>query len=285
MGIKPQSLAGQGQALCSLLPLPRGPCDNPLSGIFHAETVAQRGPWERCEGRHHPSLPPGTGLPLLGVLGPLFSVTPALRVGHGLFAQGHPPPAQGLVVGQGSGARSRWRALPGAAAPADSGCTLTCNMPTGEGRTQRVPSLPSARPCPEGVEQARLSSEALSHLPSAGNLTLRTLSLCRLRFLHSTGLPPERKAGGGRSLKSSFSFTQELPKYLRGFHKCSREDAIHLAGLIYKARFGDDRPQLASIPKILRELVPENLTRLMSPEEWKKVLVGGWGGGPWLLPL
>lgn len=71
-GVKPQSLAGQGQALCSLLPLPRGPCDNPLSGIFHAETVAQRGPWERCEGRHHPSLPPGTGLPLLGVSGPLL---------------------------------------------------------------------------------------------------------------------------------------------------------------------------------------------------------------------
>lgn len=58
-----------------------------------------------------------------------------------------------------------------------------------------------------------------------------------------------------------------------------------MAGLIYKARFGDDQSQLASIPKILRELVPENLTRLMSSEEWKKVLVGGWRRGPWLLPL
>lgn len=80
------------------------------------------------------------------------------------------------------------------------------------------------------------------------------------------------------------SFTQELPKYLRGFHKCSQEDAIHLAGLIYKAQFADDRSQLASIPKILRELVPENFTRLMSSEEWKKVLGKGWGGGPGLLP-
>lgn len=65
-------------------------------------------------------------------------------------------------------------------------------------------------------------------------------------------------------------YHQELPKYLRGFHKCSQEDAIHLAGLIYKAQFADDRSQLASIPKILRELVPENFTRLMSSEEWKK---------------
>lgn len=78
--------------------------------------------------------------------------------------------------------------------------------------------------------------------------------------------------------------TQELPKYLRGFHKCSREDAIHLAGLIYKAQFGNDQSQLASVPKILRELVPENLTRLMSSEEWKKV-PDGLGRGPGLLPL
>ncbi|XP_049743897.1 unconventional myosin-VIIb [Elephas maximus indicus] len=65
-------------------------------------------------------------------------------------------------------------------------------------------------------------------------------------------------------------YHQELPKYLRGFHKCSREDVLHLAGLIYKAQFDNDRSQLASIPKILRQLVPENLTRLMSSEEWKK---------------
>ncbi|XP_072818164.1 unconventional myosin-VIIb [Vicugna pacos] len=68
-------------------------------------------------------------------------------------------------------------------------------------------------------------------------------------------------------------YHQELPKYLRGFHKCSREDAVHLAGLIYKAQFDDDRSHLASIPKILKELVPENLTRLMSSEEWKKSIL------------
>lgn len=70
------------------------------------------------------------------------------------------------------------------------------------------------------------------------------------------------------------SATQELPKYLRGFHKCSREDVIHLAGLIYRAQFGNDPSQLAAVSKILKELVPQNLTRLMSSEEWKKVLQG-----------
>lgn len=75
------------------------------------------------------------------------------------------------------------------------------------------------------------------------------------------------------------SATQELPKYMRGFHKCSREDAIYLAGLIYKIQFGSDRSQMASVSKILKELVPQNLTRLMSSEEWKKVLNrAGWLG-------
>ncbi|XP_063114886.1 unconventional myosin-VIIb isoform X2 [Cavia porcellus] len=68
-------------------------------------------------------------------------------------------------------------------------------------------------------------------------------------------------------------YHQELPKYLRGFHKCSREDAVHLAGLIYKAQFDNDQSQLSSVPKILRDLVPENLTRLMSSEEWRKSLL------------
>lgn len=123
-----------------------------------------------------------------------------------------------------------------------------------------------------------------SGLPSAGHLTLMTLAFCGLGFLDGGGLPHEHEARRGCSLKSSLSFTQELPKYLRGFHKCSQEDAVHLAGLIYKAQFGDDRSQLASMPKVLRELVPENLTRLMSSEEWKKVFGRGWEGAPRLLP-
>lgn len=64
---------------------------------------------------------------------------------------------------------------------------------------------------------------------------------------------------------------QELPKYLRGYHKCSKDEAVQLAGLIYKVRFNNDRTQLATIPKILKELVPDNLLRAISSDEWKKV--------------
>lgn len=46
---------------------------------------------------------------------------------------------------------------------------------------------------------------------------------------------------------------------------------MQLAGLIYKAHYNNDRTQLAAIPKILKELVPDNLLRAVSPDEWRKV--------------
>ncbi|EMP42626.1 Myosin-VIIb [Chelonia mydas] len=69
---------------------------------------------------------------------------------------------------------------------------------------------------------------------------------------------------------------QELPKYLRGYHKCSKEEAVQIAGLIYKVRFDKDRSQQAAIPKMLKELVPDNLIRAMALEEWKKNIIGAY---------
>uniref|UniRef100_A0A8B9VAH4 Myosin VIIB n=1 Tax=Anas zonorhyncha TaxID=75864 RepID=A0A8B9VAH4_9AVES len=82
----------------------------------------------------------------------------------------------------------------------------------------------------------------------------------------------------GKDLKadSIFHYHQELPKYLRGYHKCSKDEAVQLAGLIYKVRFNNDRTQLAVIPKILKELVPENLLRAISTDEWKKSIIAAY---------
>ncbi|XP_063162991.1 unconventional myosin-VIIb isoform X2 [Candoia aspera] len=79
----------------------------------------------------------------------------------------------------------------------------------------------------------------------------------------------------GKDLKADciFHYHQELPKYLRGYHKCSKEDAIQLAGLIFKVRFNNDRTQYTAIPKILKELVPENVIQAISPEEWKRNII------------
>ncbi|XP_060098667.1 unconventional myosin-VIIb [Heteronotia binoei] len=78
----------------------------------------------------------------------------------------------------------------------------------------------------------------------------------------------------GKDLKADciFHYHQELPKYLRGYHKCSKEDAIQLGGLIFKIHFKNSQMQ-AIIPKMLKELVPENMIRTTSPEEWKRSII------------
>uniref|UniRef100_A0A0L8FWF8 Myosin-VIIa n=1 Tax=Octopus bimaculoides TaxID=37653 RepID=A0A0L8FWF8_OCTBM len=45
-----------------------------------------------------------------------------------------------------------------------------------------------------------------------------------------------------------FHYFQELPKYLRGYHKCTKEDAALLASLIYRVKYGEDKSQLPTIP-------------------------------------
>ncbi|XP_039618680.1 unconventional myosin-VIIa [Polypterus senegalus] len=79
----------------------------------------------------------------------------------------------------------------------------------------------------------------------------------------------------GRDIQADtiFHYPQELPKYLRGYHKCTKEDAISLAGLILKVKFNNDKSIFPMIPKILKDLVPSDMIKLMSPEEWKKNII------------
>uniref|UniRef100_A0A3Q2P4D5 Myosin VIIAa n=1 Tax=Fundulus heteroclitus TaxID=8078 RepID=A0A3Q2P4D5_FUNHE len=72
---------------------------------------------------------------------------------------------------------------------------------------------------------------------------------------------------------SIFHYYQELPKYLRGYHKCSREEVFHLAALIYRVKFEEDKSNFSSISKMLRELVPQDLIRQMSPDDWKRSVI------------
>lgn len=79
-------------------------------------------------------------------------------------------------------------------------------------------------------------------------------------------------------------FCQELPKYLRGYHKCTREEVLQLGALIYRVKFEEDKSYFPSIPKLLRELVPQDLIRQVSPDDWKRVNTGEqweWGLPEW----
>ncbi|XP_033636075.1 myosin-VIIa-like isoform X2 [Asterias rubens] len=73
-----------------------------------------------------------------------------------------------------------------------------------------------------------------------------------------------------------FHYHQELPMLLRGYHKCSKEEAAQLAALQYRVRFGDDKSEFQNIPRMTKKLLPFDMIRVMSPEEWKRAIVAAY---------
>ncbi|CDW55866.1 myosin VIIa [Trichuris trichiura] len=76
-------------------------------------------------------------------------------------------------------------------------------------------------------------------------------------------------AGKDRQADIVFHYPQEVPKYLRGYHKCSKEEAVELAALIYRASYGDSQSQLTSA-SVVGELIPQNLLKTFALSEWKR---------------
>ncbi|KAI5628300.1 unconventional myosin-VIIb-like isoform X1 [Silurus asotus] len=70
-----------------------------------------------------------------------------------------------------------------------------------------------------------------------------------------------------------FHYPQELPKYLRGYHRCTKEEMVQLAALLFRIKVEDDRTQFVMITKMLKELVPNDQLKAMSAEDWKKSIV------------
>lgn len=75
--------------------------------------------------------------------------------------------------------------------------------------------------------------------------------------------------GRDKNADQIFYFPQELPKYLRGYHKTSKQDLIELAALIYRARYGNDQTVLPQITQILEEFIPSDMVRIQTNAQWK----------------
>ncbi|XP_068175182.1 unconventional myosin-VIIa [Antennarius striatus] len=82
----------------------------------------------------------------------------------------------------------------------------------------------------------------------------------------------------GRDLEADlmFHFPQELPKYLRGYHVCTKEEMINIAALLFRIKVSSDKSQIVMIPKMLKELVPVDQLKAMSDNEWKKVITASY---------
>lgn len=78
--------------------------------------------------------------------------------------------------------------------------------------------------------------------------------------------------GRDKNADQIFYFPQELPKYLRGYHKTSKQDLIDLGALVYRSRFGNDPSMLSQFPQILEELIPSDMSRIQSNSQWKSTI-------------
>ncbi|KAK9973280.1 hypothetical protein ABG768_024020 [Culter alburnus] len=67
-----------------------------------------------------------------------------------------------------------------------------------------------------------------------------------------------------------FHYPQELPKYLRGYHRCTKEEMVALGALLFRVKVDNDKTQVPMIPKMLKDLVPNDQLKAMSADEWKK---------------
>ncbi|XP_052784094.1 myosin-VIIa-like isoform X2 [Mya arenaria] len=69
-----------------------------------------------------------------------------------------------------------------------------------------------------------------------------------------------------------FHFPQEVPNYLRGYHKCTVEESIGLGALLFRAKYGDEQQPFDHIEDIIPTLLPKNVHQEKSPSDWKKLL-------------
>ncbi|KAI7807246.1 putative unconventional myosin-VIIb-like, partial [Triplophysa rosa] len=78
----------------------------------------------------------------------------------------------------------------------------------------------------------------------------------------------------GRDVEADviFHYPQELPKYMRGYHHCTKEDIVQLGALLFRVKVGNDKTKFPMIPKMLKDLVPNDQLKAMSADEWKKHL-------------
>uniref|UniRef100_A0A3B3UW20 Unconventional myosin-VIIa-like n=1 Tax=Poecilia latipinna TaxID=48699 RepID=A0A3B3UW20_9TELE len=74
----------------------------------------------------------------------------------------------------------------------------------------------------------------------------------------------------------TFHYPQEVPKYLRGYHTCTKEDMFNLGGLLFRVAVDSDRSQFVMIPRMLNELVPFDKVQMMQPDEWKKNIISSY---------
>lgn len=80
--------------------------------------------------------------------------------------------------------------------------------------------------------------------------------------------------GRDKNADEIFYFPQEVPKYLNGYYKVAKPDAIKVAAILYRIKFGsNDVPLNQQTYDVLSQIMPEDVGALAKPNEWKKAIL------------
>ncbi|CAF1037423.1 unnamed protein product [Rotaria magnacalcarata] len=90
-----------------------------------------------------------------------------------------------------------------------------------------------------------------------------TYQIFFMRKLWTNAIP-----GKDRMADIIFHYHQELPKLIRGYHKCSIDDAVQLAACIYRVRFGENAALFENIQ--LKDFLPSDLVDKLPYADWRK---------------
>lgn len=100
--------------------------------------------------------------------------------------------------------------------------------------------------------RAHYTTPPTSHhtAPTSHHATLHPPTLHHMESHHTTLHPPTSHY---TTFNSAVEVClppppQELPKYLRGYHRCTLEECAALGALIYRVRFGDTKAHFQHIP-------------------------------------
>lgn len=76
-----------------------------------------------------------------------------------------------------------------------------------------------------------------------------------------------------------FYYHQEAPKYLKGYHKCTKQDAVKLAALILRAKYENNMSEVqAVLQRGLKEIIPVDVIKAASASDWKKSILAEYSG-------
>lgn len=67
-----------------------------------------------------------------------------------------------------------------------------------------------------------------------------------------------------------FHYPQEVPNYLRGYHKCSHQEVIQLASLLYRVRFGADESHFAKFSELAPSMLPRGFPASGTTDDIRK---------------